>query len=364
MKLDPALPYLRLAWCLGFSTSLSPDCPHPLLGEEEVESWFAMDPKQLKARSLQPAIRKRILDREGGMGAARTMVRETQRLGLQLLWPTHPAWPQALRSQPDAPPVLWSLGDLRAFDGAMFTVVGTRQPSPYGTQAGMEFSEALALGGCCIVSGLARGVDSLAHRAALKAKGPTIAVLGSSLDQCYPPENRGLARQILETGGLLLSEYPPGHQAYKSSFPRRNRILAFLGAGVLVVEAALRSGTLITAEWAGTRGKPVWAIPGPYGSPSSRGCHKLIREGSFLADEPASLLEDLGLQPGLPARSKDSLSTLEIQILEELQVSPCPPEALATAVRAEIPRVLAALELLKAKGLVTRIEGALYRRMV
>lgn len=327
-----------------------------------MKSWFARSPEELKAEGISPAIRKRLLDPVRGQEAAKAMLQETQRLGQDLLWPGHPHWPEELLEQPDAPPILWSLGNPSALKEVLFTVVGTRQPSPYGTQAGKEFSEALALGGCAIVSGLARGIDSLAHRSALKAKSPTIAVLGSSLDKLYPPENRSLASKILDQGGLILSEYPPRLPAFKSSFPRRNRILAFLGAGVLVVEAALRSGTLITAEWAATRGKPVWAIPGPYGSPSSQGCHKLIREGSYLADKPASLLEDLGLEPRIPSRSEGSLNALELQILAQLQAGPNPPEALSTATRTEIQRVLASLAILQSKGLIERIEGSLYRR--
>jgi DNA processing protein len=364
MNLDSALPYLRLAWSLGFATSLSPDCPHPLLNQEEIEVWFSLGPRELEQRGLQQAIRKRLLDSAAGLEAAKTMLQETKRLKLGLLWPEHPDWPQQLLSQPDAPPVLWYLGDPKAFGHTMFTVVGTRQPSPYGTQAGLEFSEGLALGGCTLVSGLARGIDSIAHRAALKTKAPTIAVLGSSLDKCYPPENRPLAQQILNSAGLILSEYPPGLRAFKSSFPRRNRILAFLGIGVLVVEAALRSGTLITAEWAGTRGKPVWAVPGPYASPSSRGCHQLIREGSYLADHPASLLQDLGLETSQPLRSNKGLTPLDFLILDQLQIGPFPPEALATATRSEIRKVLVSLETLKSKGLICRIEGSLYRRVL
>lgn len=293
---------------------------------------------------------------------ALAMLRETERLGMGLLWPGHPDWPRELEEQADAPPVLWFLGTPSALDAALFTVVGTRHPSPYGIQAGTQFSEALALGGCHIVSGLARGIDSIGHRAALKNGSPTIAVLGSSLDQLYPPENKELARGILRAGGLLLSEFPPGQQAFKNSFPRRNRILAFLGRGVLVVEATLRSGTLITAEWAATRGKPVWAIPGPFGSPSSRGCHKLIREGAFLADHPAGLLQDLELEPQTPAFSREGLSDLDLQVLEQLRQGPTPPDALSTATRSEIQRVLASLEILKAKGLVRRLEGSLYAR--
>jgi DNA processing protein len=174
--------------------------------------------------------------------------------------------------------------------------VGARRCTAYGRRLARRFGAALARGGAVVVGGLARGIDSAAHRGALEAGGATIAVLGSGLDRVYPPEHDGLAAAIAEEGAVI-SEFPLGAPPRRHHFPRRNRIIAGLAYGVVVVEAALRSGSLITAMLALEAGREVFALPGPVDSDLSRGTHRLLREGASLVEEPAEILEDLGLGP-------------------------------------------------------------------
>lgn len=202
-------------------------------------------------------------------------------------------WPAAFEGMSSTPLALYAEGDLDLLCHPQLAMVGSRNPTPSGGQIAQRFARSLAKSGLGIVSGLAAGIDTCAHLGALAADGITIAVCGRGLDDTYPASNRGLARQIAATG-LLLSEYTPGTAPARSHFPARNRIIAALGRGTLVVEATPRSGSLITAKQAAQFGREVFAVPGPIDSPLSRGCHQLIREGAHLVESPADIVQVIG----------------------------------------------------------------------
>lgn len=190
-------------------------------------------------------------------------------------------YPPLLRETPWPPWVLYYVGDLRLLHGPAIALVGTRTPTVYGKRTADVLAERLSGAGFRIVSGLARGIDSIAHRAAMRGPGGTIAVLGTPLDRVYPPENRELFRQIAASG-LILSEYPLSTKPHPGLFPRRNRLIAGLGWGTVVVEGGESSGTLITADYALEASRDVFAVPGPITSPKSAGPNRLIRQGAIL----------------------------------------------------------------------------------
>jgi DNA processing protein len=204
------------------------------------------------------------------------------------------AYPASLLQTADPPVCLFAQGNLACLQNLPWlAIVGSRNPTPQGVANARAFARAFAEQGLGVVSGLALGVDGAAHEGALAGKGPTIAVVGTGLDRVYPKAHHALAHQIAETG-LLLSEYVLGSPPLAAHFPQRNRIISGLSAGVLVVEATLQSGSLITARLAGDQGREVFAIPGSIHSPQSKGCHALIRQGAKLVESATDVLEELG----------------------------------------------------------------------
>ena len=207
-----------------------------------------------------------------------------------------PTYPQRLRALVDAPLALLVAGDLEVLALPQLGVVGSRSPTAGGVDTARRFSRALAERGLIITSGLARGIDGAAHRGALDADVPTVAVLGHGPDRVYPDVHASLADAIVAGGGALVSEFLPGTPPERSNFPRRNRTIAGLSLGVLVVEAAVRSGSLITARQAMEQGREVFAVPGSIHNPTARGCHRLIRDGAKLVETVDDVLEELAGQ--------------------------------------------------------------------
>lgn len=216
----------------------------------------------------------------------------TSRLGISIISLKDSRYPQNLVNIPSPPLILYVMGSLSATDEAAIAMVGSRNPSSYGLEMAGKFSAHFAKEGFAVVSGLARGIDTAAHKSALKAGGRTLAVLGCGIDVVYPPESSKLFRQIAD-GGALISEFPLGTQPDAINFPRRNRIISGLSLGVLVVEAALKSGSLITANYAAEQGRDVYVIPGNINSSRSKGSNRLINEGAMLVDAPETILEDI-----------------------------------------------------------------------
>jgi DNA processing protein len=205
-----------------------------------------------------------------------------------------PGYPPLLADIADAPLVLYVAGDITPLSLPQLAIVGSRNPTGLGRDTSMQFAQQLSRAGLVVTSGLALGVDAAAHRGALSVGAPTVAVVGRGLDAVYPAENAGLARAIIEGGGALVSDLPIGTPPLKHHFPRRNRILSGLATGTLVVEAALRSGSLITARLAGDQGREVFAIPGSIHNPLTRGCHRLLRQGATLVEEVGDIFAELG----------------------------------------------------------------------
>ncbi|MGE0582693.1 MAG: DNA-processing protein DprA [Steroidobacteraceae bacterium] len=212
--------------------------------------------------------------------------------GAQLIACVDLRYPPLLQETRHGPAYLWVRGDAGLLASAQLAIVGSRNPTAGGRSDAQEFARYLAAGGLAITSGLALGIDGAAHRGALKAAGRTLAVCGTGLDTVYPREHAALADEIAASGALV-SEFPPRTPALPAHFPQRNRIISGLSLGVLVVEAARRSGSLITARHAGEQGREVFAIPGSIHNPLSRGCHQLIRSGAKLVECAADILEEL-----------------------------------------------------------------------
>lgn len=204
-------------------------------------------------------------------------------------------YPAQLRNIYNAPPLLFVKGDINVLSRAQLAMVGSRSPTAQGKQDAQRFAHALAKEGIVITSGLALGIDAASHQGALEANGGTVAVLGSSVDRIYPPEHRQLAQEICAEGALV-SEYPSGTQARSMHFPQRNRIISGLSLGVFVVEATLKSGSLITANYALNQGREVFALPGSIHNPQAKGCHQLIRNGAKCVENLEHIMEELRYQ--------------------------------------------------------------------
>ena len=230
--------------------------------------------------------------------------------GRHILALDDPRYPAALLDLPDAPLLIYARGSLAALQPAAVAIVGSRRASHEGLRNAQALAEALARRGIVVTSGLAEGIDAAAHQGALEGaptgQASTIAVTGAGIDRIYPAHHLPLARRVLEQGGLVLSEQPLGSAPMRANFPRRNRMIAALSRGTLVVEAALRSGSLITARQAAELGREVMAVPGSIHNPLSHGCHHLIRDGATLIETVDDILQALGMvSPGQDASDQD-----------------------------------------------------------
>ena len=216
----------------------------------------------------------------------------TARSGRHILCIDSPLYPAMLRTISDPPPVLFVAGDPACLSQPQLAMVGSRNPTAGGCEHAQAFAADLVRAGLVITSGLALGIDAAAHRGALAAEGKTVAVTGNGLDSIYPARNKSLAGEIARHGAIV-SEFPPGTPPLAANFPRRNRIISGLSVGTLVIEAAIRSGSLITARLAAEQGREVFALPGSIHNPMAKGCHHLIRDGASLVETSADIIEEL-----------------------------------------------------------------------
>ena len=266
-------------------------------------------------------------------------------------------YPTKLRRIPLPPPVLYVRGRIEDQDELSVAIVGTRQVSPYGREVAHELGRELARHGVTVVSGLALGVDAVAHQAAVDAGGRTIAVLGSGVDQIYPARNRRLALQVIEQGALV-SEYPLGTKPEASNFPPRNRIISGLSLAVVVVEAGKRSGALITAGFAAEQGRDVFAVPGSILSPGSDGCNRLIQDGAIPVTSTKDLLESLQLANVVAhkeARVAVPASPEEELILQHVTTEPQHMNEIMRAAPLDTSEVSSLLAMMELKGLVRQV---------
>lgn len=280
-----------------------------------------------------------------------------------------PRYPTLLRQIADPPPVLFVHGDPGILSGHLLAMVGSRNPSSGGRRTAFEFARHLAGAGLVITSGLALGVDGAAHRGALAAGGPTVAVLGTGPDRVYPAAHRELAHEVVEQGALV-SEFPPGTTPRPEHFPRRNRLISGLSLGTLVVEAALRSGSLITARHAVEQGREVFAIPGSIHNPLARGCHALIRQGAKLVETADDILEELGSlaaagNPAAPAQAPEPATELTeeySQLIEIMGYDPVTIDQMVQASGLTAEAISSMLLILELRGYVTCGPGGRYAR--
>jgi DNA processing protein len=296
-------------------------------------------------------------------------LRQIENRGIKILHIKDENYPTSLRNIPTPPILLYVLGDIREMDQTALAIVGSRSPTPYGKWVADGLGRALAETGFTIVSGMARGIDSIAHRAALAAGGKTIAVLGSGLEIIYPPENKGLMQKIPESGAVV-SEFPLFTKPEKLNFPIRNRIISGLSLGVIVIEAAANSGSLITATHALEQDREVFAVPGNIQSPKSKGSNRLIKKGAKLVEDIEDVLEELPMT--ITEKLKEKKNSPEEKKTEELDHEEKLVYSLISAEGADIDylvnqsrlpanRIASLLIMLELKGLTRQAMGKIFR---
>ncbi len=359
---DPLLANLRLALVPG----VGPVTRQALLERfGSAEAVLAAAPSQLReVAGVGTTLARKIVAANDEVDAERelNLCREH---GVTILADTDPLYPRLLREIHNPPAFLFVHGEVKSEDALAVAIVGTRHASTYGRQQAERLAAGLARAGLTIVSGLARGIDAAAHRAALQAGGRTLAVLGSGVLNIYPPEHQGLADEIRACGALI-SENPPMSEPVSGAFPQRNRLISGLSLGVIVVEAAERSGALITARHAMEQGREVFAVPGRVDSRTSRGCHRLIRDGAKLVECVEDVLDEFGPLVEATPRPDGTvmhhpaelqLNELELQVLNAITSDAISIDRVVEASGLPVQRVLATVSVLEMRSLIRRVSG-------
>lgn len=352
--------FLRLSLCPGIGSVTGKKILSRLARPGDL---FTLPPADAAhALSLPKATILKLRDARYARQADREMT-EARKRGIQLIPLGSPAYPDVLQHIYDPPLVLRVLGTLQREDQVSLAVVGARRPSAYGRRQAIHFTRALAAMGVTIVSGLARGIDSLAHAEALAVQGRTLAILGSGLARIYPPEHRNLAGAIAENGAVL-SELPLTAPPLSHNFPKRNRIISGLTLGTLVIEGGLKSGTMITARLSLNQGRTVFAVPGPIDRPTSQGTNALISQGAVPATGVDVIFHELGSLAPLLADPKKpealpALTADEKRILDGLAPGVVTPEMAARATGLPVPAILSGFTSLELKGRLRRSGNAI-----
>jgi len=324
-------------------------------------AWQASQ-SELQAAGLDSRSIEALLATRRSLSLDSEVARLAQEGATVLTWEDE-GYPSRLRQIHSSPPLLYVRGEIRPQDEWAVAVVGTRAATRYGRQMVEEIAGDLARSGITVVSGLARGIDSLAHRAALRAGGRTIAVLGSGIDIIYPHEHRDLADKIIERGALI-TEYPLGTKPEAGNFPPRNRIISGLSLGTLVVEAGKRSGALITADYALEQGREVFALPGSVNSRKSEGTNRLIQEGAAkLVMSVEDILEELNLtmvERHQEVRAAVPADEREARILEHVSSQPLHVDEIGQRANLPISEVTSTLAMMELKGMVRQVGGMNY----
>lgn len=301
-----------------------------------------------------------ILEKFHSRASIDDLIASLEKKSVHLLFSTDEAYPQQLSCIQDPPYLLYCAGRLSCLQMPMIALVGTRRASRYGMDMAAMLTRGLCEAGICVVSGLARGIDSAAHQAALDSHGHTVGVLGSGIDTPYPPENTPMLRKIAGGIGLVISEYPLGAEPVAFHFPHRNRIISGLSMGVVFVEGKIRSGGMHTVNAALDQGREVFAVPGHVGTEGSEGPHMILREGARLVTSAQELLEDLGLaQCECSSKTADisGLTLVQQEIVSALRVEPLYLEELAARLNADASMVMGELANLEIVGWVCRLPG-------
>lgn len=285
--------------------------------------------------------------------------------GHRLLTLADAEYPRALLQTPDPPLLLFVQGDIDLLSHPALAIVGSRSATPGGMRDAEAFAHALSDAGLTIVSGLALGIDGAAHRGGLRGASSSIAVVGTGLDQVYPSRHRDLAQRLIAQG-VVISEFPIGTPPLAANFPRRNRVLSGLARGCLVVEAALRSGSLITARLALEQGRDVFAIPGSIHSPLSKGCHWLIQQGAKLVESAQDVLGELGIDRTATSShtaARESLPPEESALLQAMGFEPVDLDTICDRARLSPETAAAGLLKLELDGYLSRLPGGIFQRM-
>ena len=357
-----AVPWIALQLCPG----LSPIRRRRLLRRYgDAQAVLAAPNAELRAAGIEAAPLNWL--RRPDPGAIRGCLAWLAGDDAKLVPFTDVRFPPLLREIDDPPAALFVLGKAETLAQPQIAIVGSRAATPLGRSTAAEFARALSRRGLCIASGLAEGIDAAAHKAALDCGGSTVAVCANGLDRVYPRRHEKLARRIAASGALI-SENPPGIELQQWMFPRRNRIISGMAVGALVVEAAARSGALITARLAAEQGREAFAVPGSIYSPQSRGCHALIRSGAKLVERPEDVLEELPalLRAGEPDAPQDALSAAEPEDLplfgQLLQHGPQSIDELVRETGHAAAEVAATLTRLQLEGRVHALPGGRFQR--
>jgi len=327
----------------------------------DVQSAWQASAEDLRAAGLSQKIVQNLVQLRGDVSLEQIW-EKIQANDVQVLIWDDDHYPERLREFTNAPPVLYMRGNLLPSDAWAVAIVGTRRATAYGRQVTDETARTLAQSGVTIISGLARGIDAVAHQAALDAGGRTIAVLGCGVDRIYPPEHRGLAKRIIANGALI-SDYPLGTLPEAYNFPPRNRIISGLSMATVVVEAGLRSGALITADFAIEQGRDVFAVPGHVTAPQSKGPNRLIRDGAHPLLDPKDILEVLEMTmitEHRAARSVLPANALEAQLFDILDLEPVHVDEIRARSDIPIEQVTSTLAIMELKGMVRQVGGMRY----
>jgi len=327
----------------------------------DLESAWKAAPIDLARAGLSLKLIERIIQAREQVNLEKVWTKiESQ--GIKILTWEDEAYPQRLKEIEQPPPVLYVRGEYLRDDLFAVAIVGTRRVTPYGRQITEELASYLAANGITVISGLARGVDAIAHQTALKAGGRTIAVLGSGVDKIYPPEHRQLAERVMEHGAII-SDYAPGTPPDASNFPPRNRIISGLSLAVVVIEAGETSGALITAEFAAEQGREVFAVPGSILAPQSKGTNKLIQRGALPLLSVNDLMQALDLTrmgEQKAVRKIIPADETEARLMNVLGAEPLHVDEIRKQTELPIEKVSATLALMELKGMVRQVGGMNY----
>ena len=331
---------------------------------------FNASEKDLRAINLGEKLILRFINFRRDWNSASCFLR-LESLGIEAICSEEESYPKFLKEIADFPPVLYIKCKEQSTENKVkdvflrkaIAVVGTRKVTSYGRQVTEMITEGLVSAGLVVVSGLARGVDEIAHQTTINSKGLTIAVLGCGLNYIYPPEHKKLAEEIVNTGGAIISEFPLDMQAVPGNFPARNRIISGLSLGVVVTEAAEDSGSLITASDAAEQGREVFAVPGPITSPLSKGTSELIKKGAKLVSCVGDILEELGVREVREVRDLRELRDLgeeEIRIVKLLENENLQIDEIARVIKADSGIIGGILSLMEIKGIIKNFGEGIY----
>lgn len=300
------------------------------------------------------------------------LIKETEKIGSRIITLTDPDYPDLLKQIYDPPVLFWIKGDSKSLSKPGVGIIGTRNTTSYGRKTAERFSKEVGEQGLCIYSGLAQGIDSIAHQAALKVGAPTVAVLGSGIDNLYPQSNTDLANQIVKSGGAVITEFPPGTKPDAGNFPIRNRIVSGLSLGVLVIESGIQGGSMITADLALDQNREVFTIPHTIENASGTGCNYLIKTGAAkLVQSVDDIFEELPINKnknsvsGLVSKPvaswrEEDLDELSKKVCETLEKGPLQIDALADSLSENVSQLLVTLLQLEMKGIIVQKAGKIF----